>query len=73
MALMRNLLLASTVLVGTVAVSTQAPAACNVRGEYCSYPAWAANAFTNPRDRVPDSVLQDADRRSYPKYEYHRR
>lgn len=26
--------------------------ACNQRGEFCSYPAWAANAFADPRDRV---------------------
>lgn len=36
-----------------------AEAACNVRGEFCGYPAWAANAFSHPRDRVPDWVLED--------------
>ena len=69
---MRNLLLAMTVVIGTAVVSPQAQAVCNVRGEYCSYPAWAANAFTNPRDRVPDWVLRDADRRSHRHY-YRRR
>ena len=26
--------------------------ACSQRGQFCSYPAWAANAFEAPRDRV---------------------
>ena len=36
--------------------SASAPAsACDVRGEYCDYPGWAANAFSgSDDDRVPD-------------------
>lgn len=59
---MRYLLLATSVVIATAMLGTSARAVCNVRGEYCGYPAWAANAFTNPRDRVPDRVLRDADR-----------
>ena len=35
--------------------SASVPAsACDVRGEYCDYPGWAANAFSSDDDRVPD-------------------
>src|SRR6185503_18465487 len=27
--------------------------ACNARGEFCSYPGWAGNAFTSEDGRVP--------------------
>lgn len=27
--------------------------ACSQRGQFCSYPAWAANAFEAPWNRVP--------------------
>ena len=70
---MRNLLLAMTVIVGTAAATAEAQAVCNVRGEYCDYPAWAANAFTNPRDRVPNRVLRDADRLKHRHYRNHAR
>jgi hypothetical protein len=48
---------------GVAMAGGPAKADCNVRGEYCDYPAWAANAFTAPRDRVPDWVLRDNQRR----------
>jgi hypothetical protein len=38
-------------------MSLQAQAACNIRGEFCGYPSWAANAFSDPFDRVPDAWL----------------
>jgi hypothetical protein len=50
---------------GMAVLSPQAQAACNVRGEFCSYPAWAANAFTAPRDRVPDAWLEPPVRKTY--------
>lgn len=40
-----------------------ADAACNVRGQFCGYPSWAANAFSHPRERVPNWVLDDQHRR----------
>lgn len=71
MASMRTLLLALSVTVGVAALNSgTAHAVCNVRGEYCDYPAWAANAFTNPRDRVPNRVLRDADRTKRSQYKY---
>ncbi len=56
---MRGVLLVATVVAGIGGMSAQAQAVCNVRGEFCGYPAWAANAFTAPRDRVPDSWLEN--------------
>ncbi len=47
------LVLASVASIGT------ANAACNVRGQFCGYPSWAANAFSHPKDRVPNWVLDD--------------
>jgi hypothetical protein len=41
----------------------EAQAACNIRGEFCGYPSWAANAFSQPRDRVPDWVLDNPTNR----------
>lgn len=34
--------------------------ACNARGEFCSYPGWAANAFTSEDGRVPDHWRDDS-------------
>jgi hypothetical protein len=46
-------------------MGSQAQAACNVRGEFCGYPAWAANAFSHPRDRVPNAWLEPPVRKIY--------
>jgi hypothetical protein len=62
---MRSLIVLAGLAAGVVALSPQAEAACNVRGEFCGYPAWAANAFTHPRDRVPNAWLQHPVRESY--------
>jgi hypothetical protein len=51
--------------VGILAMGSQAQAACNVRGEFCGYPAWAANAFSHPRDRVPNAWLEPPVRKIY--------
>lgn len=61
---MRHLLVFFALGLGLSGMSTGAQAACNVRGEFCDHPSWAANAFSHPRDRVPDWVLDDAARRS---------
>jgi hypothetical protein len=45
-------------VVGYAAMSLPAQAACNVRGEFCSHPGWAANAFSHPFDRVPEEWLE---------------
>jgi len=50
-------LLLAGVAIGLGSMSFQAQAACNVRGEFCSYPGWAANAFSDPFDRVPEAWL----------------
>lgn len=60
---MRQLLLLSTVALGIGGMSMPAAAACNIRGEFCGYPGWAANAFSNPRDRVPDWELDNPTNR----------
>jgi hypothetical protein len=54
---MRILVLLGGIVVGYVSIPLQAQAACNVRGEFCGYPGWAANAFSHPFDRVPDTWL----------------
>lgn len=61
----RQALLFSVIALGISALNIQgAQAACNVRGEFCGYPGWAANAFSNPRDRVPDWDLDNPTNRS---------
>lgn len=62
---MRSVLLLIGLAVGSVAMSSQAQAVCNIRGEFCGYPAWAANAFTHPWDRVPDAWLEPPVRKAY--------
>ena len=62
---MRGVVLLVGLAVGVIIMSPQAQAACNVRGEFCGYPAWAANAFTAPRDRVPDAWLEAPVRKTY--------
>lgn len=56
---MRIFVLITGLALGAGMLGTTAEAACNVRGEFCGYPAWAANAFSNPRDRVPDWWLEN--------------
>lgn len=70
---MRSVLLFASLAVGIVVMSPQAQAACNVRGEFCGYPAWAANAFTHPRDRVPDAWLEPPARKTYRVKQYRKR
>jgi hypothetical protein len=45
-------------------VSSDVYAACNIRGEFCGRPGWAANAFSNPRDRYPEEALDHPTTRS---------
>lgn len=59
---MRIVLFVTTVVLGSAGLSMKAEAVCNMRGQFCSYPAWAANAFTSPEARVPDFVLEDRAR-----------
>ena len=54
---MRVPLLVAGIAIGLGSMSFQAEAACNARGEFCSYPSWAANAFSAPDDLVPESAL----------------
>jgi hypothetical protein len=63
---MRSVFLLAGLTAAIVVASPQAQAACNVRGEFCGYPAWAANAFSHPRDRVPDAWLEPPVRKTYP-------
>jgi hypothetical protein len=51
----------------TLSLSTQVHAACNIRGEFCGNPAWAANAFSNPRDRVPEAALEAPTHQARPR------
>jgi hypothetical protein len=53
---MRYLLAAPLLVAGLI--GTSAPAdACSIRGQWCGYPYWAANAFEAPRDRVQEGAL----------------
>ena len=51
---MRRSILSVVPVVGLVAVAVglttplSSAAACSVRGTYCGYPSWAANAFERP-------------------------
>jgi hypothetical protein len=70
---MRRVLLLAGLMAGIVALSPPAHAVCNVRGEFCGYPAWAANAFAHPRDRVPDAWLEPPVRKTDRVKKRHRR
>ena len=50
---MRTSILFLGVAIGIGSASVPA-SACNVRGEFCGYPGWAANAFSSDDERVPD-------------------
>ncbi len=54
---MTNVLLGLAVAAATLSLSTQAHA-CNARGEHCGRPTWAANAFSGPYNRVPESTSE---------------
>ena len=57
--------LAAAVLVGSLAATATPADACSIRGRWCGYPLWAANAFEDPEGRVnPGSapVLNDIGR-----------
>lgn len=56
-----GLILAAAVL---PLLSIDVSAACNIRGEFCGRPGWAANAFSNPRDRYPEEALDNPTTRS---------
>jgi hypothetical protein len=46
-------------------VATIRPAeACSLRGQYCSYPAWAANAFEGPTGRAPRFAILPSHNRA---------
>jgi hypothetical protein len=51
--------LCAGVAIAISSLSVPAKAACNIRGEFCGYPSWAANAFSHPFDRVPDAWLDN--------------
>ncbi|MFM9846472.1 MAG: hypothetical protein ACKVP3_04850 [Hyphomicrobiaceae bacterium] len=57
---MTKVLLGLTVAATTLGLSAQAHA-CNARGEHCGRPTWAANAFSGPYNRVPESAVQLRD------------
>ena len=43
-------------LAALVAAAATPASACNQRGEFCSYPGWASNAFAHPRDRINPEI-----------------
>ena len=51
---MRKHLVFTCAFAGLVAASLPASAGCSVRGRYCDYPTWAANAFEGRAARVTD-------------------
>ena len=44
--------LATTLVVASLSLTTKPADACSIRGNWCGYPLWAANAFEDPFDRV---------------------
>jgi len=58
----RSLFGGAVALAALCFTGTGANAACNIRGQFCGYPSWAANAFSHPWERVPDYVLDDIER-----------
>lgn len=48
---MQRLSLLAAILVAPTLLASPA-SACSLRGQYCGYPTWAANAFEAPRNRV---------------------
>jgi hypothetical protein len=56
---MRSAILLLSVAIGIGSASVPANA-CNARGEFCTYPGWAANAFSSDDDRVPDYWREDS-------------
>jgi hypothetical protein len=62
---MRKSFFALLAAAGTLlAVSSDVRAACNIRGEFCGRPGWAANAFSHPFDRYPEEALDNPTTRS---------
>ncbi|MGE3915482.1 MAG: hypothetical protein AB7F78_07255 [Hyphomicrobiaceae bacterium] len=50
------------VAVSTLAVWPTAAGACSIRGQYCGYPSWAANAFEGPYGfKGNPAILTDND------------
>ena len=45
-------LLASLAIAAGLAVSASPADACSIRGRFCGYPFWAANAFEGARGQV---------------------
>lgn len=45
-------LLASLVAAAALTASVSQADACSIRGKYCGYPLWAANAFEGPSGSV---------------------
>ncbi len=64
---MRRIFVLMLVALGFAAAALPADAGCSVRGRYCSYPTWAANAFERRAGRV---VGDDHDGRG--RYYYYR-
>ena len=48
---MRVFMLIAGAAIGLGSLSVDAQANCNARGQFCDYPTWAANAFTDPPGR----------------------
>jgi hypothetical protein len=65
-------ILAAAALATAFAVVPGAADACNIKGEWCGYPLWAANAFSHPRDRVNPNSGPILPSHSY-EYVYQRR
>lgn len=51
---MRYLIGLAAAFVVMFTLPTPPAEACSVRGQYCSYPPWASNAFEGRKGRVPN-------------------
>lgn len=54
---MRVFLLFAGAVIGLSSLSAEAQAACNARGEFCTYPTWAANSFATQGGERPRGYL----------------
>ncbi len=70
-------ILATTLVLASLSATTKSADACSIRGNWCSYPLWAANAFEDPFDRVNPRtrpiLLSDEPRPVARKYNERRR
>ena len=56
--MLRSMLAIAAVAAGTLAFANTGAHACNVKGQYCGQPQWAANAFSGPYAQQPKGAIK---------------